>query len=90
MPRASNDPQGTTIAPREGGDLARRYPPYMDQIWETLTKICIFVEKLQKNQTSAQAESHYDFVDMQRQMKNLENSSGTTPHTKFPPLDLEA
>ncbi|KAM1393994.1 hypothetical protein ACFX2F_030091 [Malus domestica] len=64
-PGANNEPQRMTIAPGEGEDLARRYPPYMDQIWETLTKISTFVQKLQKNQTSAQVERHSDFVDME-------------------------
>ncbi|CAN6544058.1 unnamed protein product [Malus baccata var. baccata] len=40
----------------------------MDQIWETLTKS---FEKLQKNQTTAQVESHSNCVHMEKQMKNL-------------------
>ncbi|TQE09678.1 hypothetical protein C1H46_004635 [Malus baccata] len=32
---------------------------------------------------AAQAESHYNFVDIENQMKNLENLSGTTPQTEI-------
>lgn len=56
----------------------------MDHIWETLTKSNAFLEKLQKNQTVAQAESHSNFVDIEKQMKNLKNSSRTTPQTQIP------
>lgn len=49
-----------------------------------MTKINAFVEKLQKNQTFTQAESHSNFVDIERRMKNLENSSGLTPPNQIP------
>lgn len=52
----------------------------MDQVWETLMKINTSDDKLQKNQTVAQAKSHSNFVDMDK----LENSSGTTPQTRIP------
>ncbi|RXH88323.1 hypothetical protein DVH24_042394 [Malus domestica] len=48
----------------------------MDQIWEILTKISTF--------TNAHAECHSNFKDMEKQMKNLQNSRGTTPSTHIP------
>lgn len=63
------------------GDPVNRPLPSMDQIWEPLMKINIYVEKLQKSQIvcAAQAEIHFNFVDMEKRRKNLKNLSGTTP-----------
>lgn len=83
-PRVSNSQQRVTATPGNSGDLVNRRPPSMDHIWETLTKSNAFLEKLQKNQTVAQAESHSNFVDIEKQMKNLKNSSRTTPQTQIP------
>ncbi|RXH78649.1 hypothetical protein DVH24_002167 [Malus domestica] len=52
-----------------GIGMHRKPLPSMDQIWETLTKINTTVERLQKNQTVAQAESHSNFMDMERWIK---------------------
>lgn len=43
----------------------------MDQIWETLMKVNTSDDKIQKNQTVAQTESHSNVVDMEKCMKNL-------------------
>ncbi|TQD87578.1 hypothetical protein C1H46_026877 [Malus baccata] len=34
---------------------------------------------VQSQYSNSQAESHFNFVDMEKHMKNLENSSGITP-----------
>lgn len=56
-PVASNGPQGATAAFRECKDPVGMFPLSMDQIWETLTKISISVEKVHMSQTAAQAET---------------------------------
>lgn len=60
----------------------------MDQIWETLMKFSSSVNKLQKTQVASQAKRHSNFVDIEKLMKNLENSSGTTPLNSNPRFRL--
>lgn len=50
-------------------------PHIMDQIWETLLIINIFVHKLQIAYMTSRAENHANFLDVEAQMKALENSS---------------
>lgn len=75
--------------PGNGKDPANRPPPFMDQIWKTLAKINASIEKLQENQTSTQAESHSKFVDMEKCMKSLDNSSRGPFQPKFLFLGVE-
>ncbi|KAB2597482.1 hypothetical protein D8674_000402 [Pyrus ussuriensis x Pyrus communis] len=56
----------------------------MEQIWEALTNINDYVDKLQKTLVASRAKSHANFVVIEKRMKNLKNSSGTTPQTQIP------
>ncbi|RXH95651.1 hypothetical protein DVH24_008151 [Malus domestica] len=51
---------------------------------ETLQKISASVCELQKTNIASRAENNADFIDIESQMKALENFSGTTLQTQTP------
>lgn len=56
----------------------------MDYVWETLQKINASVGEPQKSYTTFQAENRTNFVNINWQMKALENSSETTLQIQVP------
>ncbi|TQD96263.1 hypothetical protein C1H46_018029, partial [Malus baccata] len=75
----SNQTHVVTTIQGNGEAPITRIPHIMDQIWETLLIINIFVHKLQIAYMTSRVENHANFVDVETQMKALEISSGTTP-----------
>lgn len=61
----------------------------MDQIWETLTKSNAFLEKLQKNQTPAQVESHSNFVDMEKKIEKPQEFKQDYPSNSNSSLQIQ-